>query len=69
MKSIDACGISCPEPLLMLKDALRCENEVLLFVDSKNALENCKKYAQDKGFSVNITMDNDRYKLYIAVVK
>ena len=53
----------------MLKNALEDEEEVVLFVDSKNALENCKKYATEKGFSVNITTDNDRYKLHIAVVK
>ena len=67
MKMIDACGISCPEPLLMLKNALKIEKEIILFVDSKNALENCEAYAKKEGFSVNTIKDNDRYKIHIVM--
>jgi TusA-related sulfurtransferase len=67
MKTIDACGISCPEPLLMLKKALNGEKELMLFVDSKNAFENCTAYAEKKGFSVNTTIRNDKYEIHIAV--
>jgi TusA-related sulfurtransferase len=66
MKTIDACGISCPEPLLMLKNALKSENEIVLFVDSKNALDNCENYAKKKGCSVNTTSDNGKYQIHIA---
>ena len=69
MKTIDACGISCPEPLLMLKNALKAEKEIMLLVDSKNALDNCEGYAREKGFSVNTTTDVDKYKIHIAATK
>jgi len=69
MKTLDACGISCPEPLLMLKAALKTEKDILLLVDSKNALNNCEKYARKKGFSVNTTSGDDRYEIHITAVK
>ena len=69
MKTLDACGISCPEPLLMLKNALKTEEEIILLLDSKNALDNCEGYAKGKGFSVNTTTDIDKYKIHITVAK
>ena len=69
MKTIDACGISCPEPLLMLKNALLTEKEIMLLVDSKNALDNCEEYAKKEGFSVNTTNDIDIYKIHITATK
>ena len=68
MKTIDACGISCPEPLLMLKKALLTEKEIMLLVDGKNALDNCENYAREKGFSVDATPDMDKYKIHITAV-
>jgi len=69
MKTMDACGISCPEPLLMLKNALKTEKEVILFVDSKNALQTCETYAKKEGFSVNTTKSNDRYEIHIEMTR
>ena len=69
MKTIDACGISCPEPLLMLKNALLTEQEIMLLVDSKNALDNCKSYAIKQGLSVNTVTDADKYKIHITITK
>ena len=66
MKKIDACGISCPEPLLMLKNALNNEKEIVMFVDSKNALENCEEYAIKKGFSVKTITCQNKYEIHIA---
>jgi len=69
MKTLDACGISCPEPLLMLKNAMRSEKEIILLVDSRNALDNCEEYAKSEGFSVNTTTDMDKYKIHITAAK
>ena len=69
MKTLDACGISCPEPLLMLKNALKTEKEILLLVDSKTALGNCEKYARKKGFLVNTTGGDDKYEIHITAAK
>ena len=66
MKTIDARGISCPEPLLMLKNALKTEKEVMLLVDSKNALDNCEGYARENGFPVSTMADADMFKIHIT---
>lgn len=66
MTTLDACGISCPEPLLMLKKALKNNKEILLLVDSKNAMVNCGDYARKKGFAVNTTENRDRYEMQIT---
>lgn len=65
MKTIDARGISCPEPLMSLKEALKTEKELTLLLDSKNALENCQDFAEKQGFTVEIEKDGDDYKLQI----
>ncbi|MCL2028809.1 MAG: sulfurtransferase TusA family protein [Deltaproteobacteria bacterium] len=69
MKTLDARGMSCPEPLLMLKNALKTEKGIILLVDSNNALDNCRDYARKNGFSVNAATDADNYKIYIATTK
>ena len=67
MKTLDACGISCPEPLLRLKNALKTEKEIILLVDSKNALDNCENYARKNGFRFETTTGLDKYKMHITV--
>ena len=69
MTALDARGISCPEPLIMLKKALKTENDLVFLVDSKNAFENCEEYAKKQGFSVNTTTDDDTFKLHIAAAQ
>ena len=69
MKTLDACGMSCPEPLLMLKNALETEKEVTLLLDDRNALDNCSYYAKRRGYTVNVAADGGRYTLHIAEVK
>lgn len=65
MTTLDARGISCPEPLLMLKKALKTEVEFTLLVDSKNAFDNCEDFAKKQGFTVE--KENDEYKMRIRV--
>ena len=69
MTTLNACGISCPEPLLMLKKALKTETELTLLVDSKNAFNNCKEFAEKQGFTVETERENDTYKMRITVKK
>ncbi len=66
MKTIDARGVSCPEPILRLKNGLKNETEILLLVDSKNALENCRNYAQQEGYLVEVTLEGDTYQLHVS---
>ena len=69
MKTLNACGISCPEPLIMLKNALASEQKLVLLVDSKNARDNCRDYALSRGCSVSVTASGDTYTLNISTAK
>ena len=68
MKTVDACGMSCPEPLLLLRRALETEKEVLLLVDNRTALDSCRGYVRSKGYAVEtVTGDAGLYEIHIAV--
>ncbi|MCL2397634.1 MAG: sulfurtransferase TusA family protein [Defluviitaleaceae bacterium] len=66
MTTLDARGISCPEPLIMLKKALKSQTPLTLLVDSKNAYENCELFAKKQGFVVTVQKDSDAYTLHIG---
>ena len=66
MKTIDACGISCPEPLIMLKAALKTEKEFTLLLDSQGTLDNCINYLKKQGISPKQTIDGSIHKLHIV---
>lgn len=70
MIDVDANGLSCPEPLMLLKKALDRlgsdgEHEISLLVDNKTALENCGRLARKKGCTVNVENNNGTYTLHI----
>lgn len=65
MKTLDARGVSCPEPLVMLKEALKTAAELTLLVDSKNAWENCRHFAEKHGFTVETTKEDGDYMMRI----
>lgn len=67
MYNIDARGKSCPEPVLMTKEVLD-ENkydEIKVLVDAHVAVENIKRFAEGKGWSVDVTEDGDEYEILI----
>ena len=66
MTTLDARGISCPEPLLMLKNALKTQAQLAMLVDSKAALDNCEGYAKKQGFTVDIEKEGDTFNMLIA---
>ena len=69
MTTLDARGISCPEPLLMLKNALKTYVQLVMLVDSKAALDNCESFAKKQGFTVEVEKDSDTFKMLISAAK
>ncbi|MEG1994571.1 MAG: sulfurtransferase TusA family protein [Oscillospiraceae bacterium] len=56
MFKIDACGRSCPEPVVMLKKAVdNGENPIEVTVDNNTAKENIVKFFSYAGFTCNVT--------------
>ena len=66
MIKLDARNLSCPEPLLMLKNAIKKNKqseEICLLLSSQNALENCKRFAEKAGFTVSVAEAEYGYQL------
>jgi len=66
MINLDARGISCPEPLIMLKKALKTETELTLLADSKGVVQNCKTYAEKLNFVVEVTEEIGEYVMKVS---
>lgn len=64
MEILDARGLSCPEPVIMLSKAMMSkENKYQMVVDSPTAKENVSNYGKKQGYNVNITEQNGEYTL------
>jgi tRNA 2-thiouridine synthesizing protein A len=66
MKTIDARGLSCPQPVIMLKKAMSSrDDEYECIVDSKVCVENCTRFASHEGYGVEVEETPDTYILKI----
>ena len=55
MKTIDTCGMSCPQPVLITKKALDEEKDGIdVIVDNNTAKENVQRFMKNAGYSVEI---------------
>ncbi len=64
---IDACGRSCPEPVLMTKKALASgESHYEVLVDNNTALQNVTRFAKSAGFQVAVTEENETFRLVLT---
>ena len=63
---VDACGLSCPEPVLKLKQTLDTSpnlTEISLLVDSQVCVENCSRFAESSGFAVKVEEKDGLYTM------
>jgi len=64
MKTLDARGLSCPEPVIMLQQAMASkENSYELLVDNHAAKENTSRYGKSQGYQVNVSEKDGEYTL------
>lgn len=64
MKTLDARGLSCPEPVIMLQQAMASkENSYELLVDNHAAKENTSRYAKSQGYQVKASEKDGEYTL------
>ncbi len=64
--TVDARGLSCPQPVLMTLDAIKSgsDTEIIVLVDTDTSKENVTRAANSKGWSVtDIQPDGEGYKL------
>lgn len=64
-KIIDACGLACPAPVLLVKDAVEQKRDanVVVLVDNAGSAENVTRFLSSKGYEVNETQENGVFRL------
>lgn len=66
MKKIDARGLSCPEPVIMTKNALASKEAAYdVLVDNVTAKENVSRFAMHQGYQVQVKEQGDDFLLEI----
>lgn len=66
MKTLDARGLSCPEPVIMIRKAMMSkENAYEITVDNVTSRENVTRYAEHQGYTVTVSEKDGEYTLSI----
>ena len=56
MKKLDARGLSCPEPVVVIRKAMQSgEDAYEMVVDNHAAKENVTRYAEHQGYTVTVS--------------
>ena len=65
---VDARGLLCPMPLVMVRKELEgCNPDTLeVLVDDAGARENVTRFAESRGYKVACTEDNGDYRLVLS---
>ena len=64
MNLIDARGLSCPEPVLLLRKAMASgEKAYQIIVDNHAAKENTSRFAAHQGYAVKVEARDGEYTL------
>ncbi len=69
--TIDARGLSCPQPVLLILDAIKKGGgtELIVLVDTDTSKENVSRAAESQGCTVtNVQPDGDGYQIFISRV-
>ena len=67
MNKIDARGLSCPEPVIMIRKAMMSnENAYEIVVDNVVSRENVTRYANHQGYNVAVTEKDGEFTLSIT---
>lgn len=69
MKTVDARGLSCPEPVLLTRNALTDlpkGHELEVLVETVTSRENVRRMAESKGSTVKVGETDDGFRLLIT---
>ena len=66
MTKIDARGLSCPEPVILISRAMKSgENAYEIIVDNRVSRENVTRYAEHQGYAVSVSEADGEFTLTI----
>mgnify|MGYP003302471417 CR=1 FL=1 len=64
MTRVDARGLSCPEPVIMIRKAMMSnENAYEIIVDNVASRENVTRFAEHNGYQVTVAENDGEYTL------
>ena len=67
MKQLDARGLSCPEPVIMIRKAMMSKEAAYeMTVDNVTSKENVTRYAEHQGYRVTVSENNGEYTLVMC---
>ena len=67
MNKLDARGLSCPEPVIILRKAMMSkESAYEIIVDNPTSRENVTRYGEHQGYRVTVTEQNGEYTLVMT---
>ena len=66
MTTIDARGLSCPEPVILISQAMKSgENAYEIIVDNRVSRENVTRFAEHQGYAVSVSEADGEFTLSI----
>ena len=65
MNEIDARGYSCPEPVIMTKNALKGGVPLKVMVDSMTPVQNITRFASNAGYKVSHKAVGEDFEILI----
>jgi TusA-related sulfurtransferase len=66
MTTIDARGLSCPEPVILISQAMKSgENAYEIIVDNRVSRENVTRFAEHQGYAVSVSESDGEFTLSI----
>ncbi|MBW1616550.1 MAG: sulfurtransferase TusA family protein [Deltaproteobacteria bacterium] len=64
---IDACGLSCPQPVILTLNAIKENKRNLeVLVDTNIACENVQRLAESKGYDTKIDIAAGKFKIVLT---
>ena len=67
MQQIDARGLSCPEPVLLVQNALKLDaSGVEVSVDNMACVENIRRFAEARGYVMAVEEAGHEYRLRLT---
>lgn len=65
---IDARGLSCPQPVLMVQQEVKrsAPKQLTVLVDDQCAVGNIRRYASGQGYEVRVTEQDDTFTLELT---
>ena len=66
MIEIDANGLSCPEPVILLKRAMASGGPIRISVDSQTSAAACGRFAESKNYSAETVKSGGSYVLTLV---